>query len=1032
MSINNSYTVEIIESDGSTTRFRFNFFIFNKQELKIKIAEEDGSFTDLEYETDYSVENSLDYSTGGYVNLVEAVEQGKNIIFYRETDILQQINLVYLQTLNPKTLTSMFDKLTAIAQELNNEFYRSFKFDYEPLSAIDQTKVLNEYNIKHLDPNNTSKIVAVTLKYDEESGKWQLATTSSDPDSYQEQITENKNNITATNSRIDQLETTKQNKLNAGSNITIDQATNTISANDNPDVDIEAGDNIIVEEETSPQRKIVISLNPLISNQVEQNKQDILTKQDKLTAGENITIENNVISSQSGGSHNLFDPVFKDHLLTYEEKFGLELLGEYVYKTAVAGTRYGYPDFYSKVLAEYNDPNNTDKEAYISSNITKVGDIIDNEGVVSEFSSSKYFYTNKILNVENNPFEVIIKIKTGANVNSTQTIISGNTSTTYPPLLIRIESGKLRVWLSSNLSSHNIANGTVGTYTLTTETDYYIKIEYTTTQYIISVSTDNQNYTQDITVNSTTAINSTLPLYFAIYNTQYPFLGSFDLNETKININNQLYWQGTNTFTYKKNTNGHNFFDIADKDKADEIYNNTGIAWFYGVDTTNERIFLPRNDYCFVNGNVGEYFAGELPNGSFQPVNSVSINPSADGLFEVKSTQTVGDSNDGTTTAGKIGIADKYINSSRTQGGIKPTGVGVYVYMCVGNVAQEEAQGQYIDMTTTENDTTPLFTAKIFEFDAGQENPSWLRANGNYVSGLVYPTCYAKLVNLLNYNPLQLKVVDYDSLDPNTDYSEYWIVNQTNQTFRTPLKTSERILVSKKEPKNDDTSWYNLYSDGWLEQGDIINDGSAGSRVISLAQSFKNTNYSLFGGAVYSSGSTGTNHQENPCEYIAKTNSSFTKYIFSDWIGTNKGYWWKATGYTNIPVNNINLFFKVANAVENLEIINGAGVLSALNNKLDLTENMIPSSKYDNLTLGTSGTTYIAPANGYFSYIGQITGACGIVLENITAQLGWYTYFSATSQVKAFIPCKKGDTVKIEYYGSPNVNGLKFIYSTNN
>lgn len=395
-----------------------------------------------------------------------------------------------------------------------------------------------------------------------------------------------------------------------------------------------------------------------------------------------------------GGGRKLFEPVFSDHILSYQEKFGLELLGEYVYKTAVAGTRYGYPDFYNKVLAEYNDPNNTDKEVYISSNITKVGDIIDNKGVVSDFSSSKYFYTNKILNVENNPFEVIIKIKTGNNVSSTQTIISGNTSATYPPMLMRLESGKLRIWFSSNLSSHNIVNGTTGTYALATETDYYIKIEWTTTQYIISISTDNQNYTQDITVNSTTAINSTLPLYFAIYNTQYPFLGSFDLNETKITINNQLYWQGTNTFTYKKNINGHNFYNIADKDKADEIYNNTGIAWFYGVDTANERIFLPRNDYLANDGRVvGNGKTLTLTNGNSE--GNIQANRPLESGYSMSFTNIYNETVGSAVSTGYEGGGRAGVVEDAEKSGLVNNAFG-YIYMCVGNVKKEEVAGTII------------------------------------------------------------------------------------------------------------------------------------------------------------------------------------------------------------------------------------------------------------------------------------------------------------------------------------------------
>lgn len=405
------------------------------------------------------------------------------------------------------------------------------------------------------------------------------------------------------------------------------------------------------------------------------------------------------IKMGGGGGLNLFDIIHKDHILSYNEKFGLELLGEYVYKNAVAGTRYGYPDFYNKVVAEYNDPNNTDKEAYISSNITKVGDIKDIKGVVSDFSSSKYFYTNKILNVENNPFEIIIKIKTGNNVSSTQTIISGNTSTTNPPMLIRIESGKLRIWFSSNLSSHDIVNGTVGTYTLATETDYYIKIEWTTIQYIISISTDNQNYTQDITVNSTTAINSTQKLYFAIYQTSYPFLGSFDLNKTKITINNQLYWQGTNTFTYKKNINGHDFFDIADKDKVDEIYNNTGIAWFYGVDTTNERIFLPRNDYLANDGRA-------VGNGKTLGLKDYQDNHY--GLTGRQTGSSADDSFSGDTTNYNVSLSQRIsggtsiswsnnygITNDPSASGIVLNSFG-YVYMVVATTKKQEIAGTII------------------------------------------------------------------------------------------------------------------------------------------------------------------------------------------------------------------------------------------------------------------------------------------------------------------------------------------------
>ena len=58
------------------------------------------------------------------------------------------------------------------------------------------------------------------------------------------------------------------------------------------------------------------------------------------------------IFENGGRSHNIFDIVIKDHILTYDDTFGFTMQGDYAYKEATAGVRYGYPDFYNKCLAE--------------------------------------------------------------------------------------------------------------------------------------------------------------------------------------------------------------------------------------------------------------------------------------------------------------------------------------------------------------------------------------------------------------------------------------------------------------------------------------------------------------------------------------------------------------------------------------------------------------------------------------------------------------------------------------------------------
>ena len=81
----------------------------------------------------------------------------------------------------------------------------------------------------------------------------------------------------------------------------------------------------------------------------------------------------------------LFDTVLKDHVLTYEESKGLALQGTYVYKDAIAGERYGYPDFYAKCLEEYNEATSTETvngvTVRVHSNGHQFYDIADKETV---------------------------------------------------------------------------------------------------------------------------------------------------------------------------------------------------------------------------------------------------------------------------------------------------------------------------------------------------------------------------------------------------------------------------------------------------------------------------------------------------------------------------------------------------------------------------------------------------------------------------------------------------------------------------
>lgn len=66
-------------------------------------------------------------------------------------------------------------------------------------------------------------------------------------------------------------------------------------------------------------------------------------------------------------------------------------------------------------------------------------------------------------------------------------------------------------------------------------------------------------------------------------------------NEARSSGGVQHITLGKTTIAMFIHTNGHMYYDISIKDTIDSWFNTFGHAWFYGVDTANKRIFLPRN-----------------------------------------------------------------------------------------------------------------------------------------------------------------------------------------------------------------------------------------------------------------------------------------------------------------------------------------------------------------------------------------------------------------------------------------------------
>ena len=89
----------------------------------------------------------------------------------------------------------------------------------------------------------------------------------------------------------------------------------------------------------------------------------------------------------------------------------------------------------------------------------------------------------------------------------------------------------------------------------------------------------------------------------------------------------------------------------------------------------------------------------------------------------------------------------------------------------------------------------------------------------------------------------------------------------------------------------------------------------------------------------------------------------------------------------------------------------------------------MPSSRYIDLTLGASGSTYTAPANGYFISSGNFGQGDGYIdlINNTKRGIGTVAKSSSNNwSFHVFVPCQKGDQVAVYYVGDSN---LTFLYA---
>ena len=365
----------------------------------------------------------------------------------------------------------------------------------------------------------------------------------------------------------------------------------------------------------------------------------------------------------------------------------------------------GIYDGFVDYIADLYD--NTSVSGY-KLNVNVTGSVINNNGVLSNFSTSNYANFPSNFQPGSNPWEMVFKITTGTISSSWQHILAFQKGLTnaerYATRISITNNNKFGITLSYNGTAWDVPGETTGqgTYTVLANTTYYFKVQYTGSAYILSYSLDGDNYIQDCYVTSSTPIyNANTASLVGIWNNgSYvePFLGSIDLKESYININGQRWWTGTKEIKPI----------FCTEEQWQDSVQQYGVCGKFVYDSVNNTVRLPKVT-GIIEGTtdlsaLGDLVEESLPNitgtiGSLQEARTIH----ATGVFSQVST---GDSGWSGSTNGSYDVTFNAHNSSSTyqdNAPVQPQTIKAFYYIVIATSTKTDTEVDIDEIATDLN-----------------------------------------------------------------------------------------------------------------------------------------------------------------------------------------------------------------------------------------------------------------------------------------------------------------------------------------
>lgn len=296
----------------------------------------------------------------------------------------------------------------------------------------------------------------------------------------------------------------------------------------------------------------------------------------------------------------------------------------------------------------------------------------------------------------------------------------------------------------------------------------------------------------------------------------------------------------------------------------------------------------------------------------------------------------------------------------------------------------------------------PYFFGMYQWFERDPENVSWLKSNGQWNSGTGYQDFYNWALAKANAGTsgFALSTASY------TDYD--FVVNTSAKTFRLPIKV--------QNAPNGETA--PVIGNGIsLGLTDGINYYGLGSQNVSSHPAKADLQANTIGQPVGYTGGART----VVTGVVGVVSNPATSGLIADLsLATN---------------SNLSLYFYVGETVRDEFLINVGEIASNFADKVDVQQASgagMPSGKAIYLTLGATGSTYTAPANGYFTLSIQAgkTASTFIRLQSSAKIISEVNSSGDALRATAvYIPVKKDDVVTVTYDTTGTDSVFMFTYA---